>query len=504
MSGSRKLSALEQRMHQAVLSASEKVLTMKELEKIAPDMSARTAALNFLLSTGMLKTLKDSKGGMSFRAVLKKELDVKKDMTGEEAMVLSHIQGAGNEGIWTKHIKSKTELHQTVLDRCLKSLVQKMLIKVVKSVKHPTRKIYMLAHLEPSVEITGGPWYSDNELDTEFIKLLCGACLAFIREKSFPKSQSHSSSSSKRLYPPSQAPSYPSAAAISHFLSSSKISTTELGVEHVESLLGVLVLDGLIEKLPAFGAALWESSMREGESDDDDASAREKKKKKEKGKAKKRSRDDSDEDSDLEDEGKRKKKRRRKDRGDSDSDEDSDDGKKKSKSKSKSKTKKRRKDDSSDEEASEEDEKTKKKRKGKKKWKEESSDESDDDESESDSEEEDRKKKKKSKKKRKASPSSSSETESDSHRHRSKSRSKSKSKRSSSPALNLSSYTEFDGAGGAHVYRAVHPETLSLGLSQAPCGRCPTFDFCKEGGPVNPKECVYYEGWFSKLVVSEE
>jgi DNA-directed RNA polymerase III subunit RPC6 len=72
-------------------------------------------------------------------------------MSGEENMVLSHIQAAGNEGdndillfpssaetitgIWKKHIKAKTELHQTVIDRCLKSLAQKQLIKEVKSVK---------------------------------------------------------------------------------------------------------------------------------------------------------------------------------------------------------------------------------------------------------------------------------------------------------------------------------------------------------------------------------
>jgi DNA-directed RNA polymerase III subunit RPC6 len=41
----------------------------------------------------------------------------------------------------------------------------------------------MMAHLEPSVELTGGPWYTDNELDTEFIKLLCSACLRYIRER---------------------------------------------------------------------------------------------------------------------------------------------------------------------------------------------------------------------------------------------------------------------------------------------------------------------------------
>lgn len=41
----------------------------------------------------------------------------------------------------------------------------------------------MLFHLEPSVEMTGGPWYTDKELDTEFIKLLSAACLKFIRDR---------------------------------------------------------------------------------------------------------------------------------------------------------------------------------------------------------------------------------------------------------------------------------------------------------------------------------
>jgi DNA-directed RNA polymerase III subunit RPC6 len=73
-------------------------------------------------------------------------------MGGEENMVLSQIQAAGNEGgkhllfslsacvhfspgIWTKHLKAKTELHQTVITRCLKSLESKQLIKAIKSVK---------------------------------------------------------------------------------------------------------------------------------------------------------------------------------------------------------------------------------------------------------------------------------------------------------------------------------------------------------------------------------
>lgn len=41
----------------------------------------------------------------------------------------------------------------------------------------------MMANLEPSVEITGGPWYTDNELDVEFIRMLSSACLQYIRDR---------------------------------------------------------------------------------------------------------------------------------------------------------------------------------------------------------------------------------------------------------------------------------------------------------------------------------
>ena len=47
----------------------------------------------------------------------------------------SHTMCSTATGIWTKHLKGKTDLHQTVIDRCIKTLTQKQLIKAVKSVK---------------------------------------------------------------------------------------------------------------------------------------------------------------------------------------------------------------------------------------------------------------------------------------------------------------------------------------------------------------------------------
>jgi DNA-directed RNA polymerase III subunit RPC6 len=67
-----------------------------------------------------------------------------------------------------------------VVDRCLKSLVQKKLIKRIPAMNN--KKIYMLEGLEPSVELTGGAWYIDGELDTGLIHHLTEACLKIVRE----------------------------------------------------------------------------------------------------------------------------------------------------------------------------------------------------------------------------------------------------------------------------------------------------------------------------------
>jgi hypothetical protein len=31
--------------------------------------------------------------------------------------------------------------------------------------------------------------------------------------------------------------------------------------------------------------------------------------------------------------------------------------------------------------------------------------------------------------------------------------------------------------------------------TDVPCGKCPVFEFCKEGGPISPTNCVYYQRW---------
>ena len=85
----------------------------------------------------------------------------------------SYVESSGREGIWTRTIRSRTNLHQTTMNRCLKVLESKILIKPIQSAKFPKRKIYILAHLQPSDDVTGGPFYTDGLLDEEFVHQLC-------------------------------------------------------------------------------------------------------------------------------------------------------------------------------------------------------------------------------------------------------------------------------------------------------------------------------------------
>ena len=64
----------------------------------------------------------------------------------------------------------------------------------------------------------------------------------------------------------------------------------------------------------------------------------------------------------------------------------------------------------------------------------------------------------------------------------------------------------FAGAGlqdlsdTAIIYRATNRLTIPRGLNQTPCGKCPQFGFCEEGGPVNADSCRYYADWLGDRV----
>ncbi|KAL2912278.1 34-kDa subunit of RNA polymerase III (C) [Polyrhizophydium stewartii] len=174
-------------------------------------------------------------------------------MNEQERIVYQFIKASSNKGTWVKDIKVKSGLHGQVVAQAIKSLEKKSLIKAVKSVKTPTKKVYMLAEIEPSAELTGGAWYTDQELDVEFIDQLSNQLFKYIGAKSIPPDPQF-------IYPSSHP--FPTCADLHRWISKSGITTVELSRADVQSLLDRLVFDSKIEQIPIGGTT--------GNDDDDE------------------------------------------------------------------------------------------------------------------------------------------------------------------------------------------------------------------------------------------
>ncbi|KAJ2488665.1 34-kDa subunit of RNA polymerase III (C) [Coemansia sp. RSA 1694] len=206
-----------------------------------PPLETIVNSVNRLLTSGRLELMQVG-NRIVYRGISHDELTRMSALTGDEKLVYKHIENSGNEGIWVRTLKQKTNLLQGVITRCLKGLEQKVLIKSIKSVKHPTRKLYMLVDVSPSTDITGGPWYTDQEMDTDFIDQLSKRCYQFIYAQSFPRHNPHGVfSANHRMYLRSS--------QIQQYITTGGITNVALSVDHIEELLTMLVYDGKIERI---------------------------------------------------------------------------------------------------------------------------------------------------------------------------------------------------------------------------------------------------------------
>jgi len=202
-------------------------------------------------------------------------------------MVYSIIDEAGADGIWNRTIKNKLNMHESVVKNCIKYLESKGYITAMKNVEHPNKKMYIKASLRPSERATGGPWFTEGELDTAFIQELEGIVFEYIKTKSaYRGSQPQPASAPKRgaivgelrgtkraaaditnddstaapssrnsksfrtvfLPMPAGYKHYPTVAEIAKFIHDTGITNnTTLGEADIQQLVDVLHYDGLIE-----------------------------------------------------------------------------------------------------------------------------------------------------------------------------------------------------------------------------------------------------------------
>lgn len=87
-------------------------------------------------------------------------------------MVYAVIDESGGDGIWSQTILRRLNMHDSVLKKALQALQTKGLIAPFRNVEYPNKKMYIKASIQPSDRATGGPWFTDNEIDEGFIETI--------------------------------------------------------------------------------------------------------------------------------------------------------------------------------------------------------------------------------------------------------------------------------------------------------------------------------------------
>ena len=160
-------------------------------------------------------------------------------------MVYQVIEKAGNQGCWTKDIRLQTSIQQNALSKLLKTLETRRLIKPVKSVTAKSKKLYMLAELQPSKELTGGVWYSDLEFDHEFINELRHFLLHCIRRLAYTTRSSGNGNNSSV----GSSNNGVSLQELHQRMVQARVSRVELSLTELQQLLQTLVYDYMVEEV---------------------------------------------------------------------------------------------------------------------------------------------------------------------------------------------------------------------------------------------------------------
>ncbi|KAJ4716921.1 DNA-directed RNA polymerase III subunit RPC6 [Melia azedarach] len=103
-------------------------------------------------------------------------------LTEHEHIIYDVIRSKQDMGIWTRDMKRElqTNIPDNIVTKSLKSLQAKKLIKEVVNIQNKGRKHFMAVEFKPSKEISGGAWYVEGNLDTDFIKVVKDQCIKHI------------------------------------------------------------------------------------------------------------------------------------------------------------------------------------------------------------------------------------------------------------------------------------------------------------------------------------
>lgn len=229
----------------ALCAENPKGINDELIQKNEPQLQVqqRVAAINRLLTMGKIELLRAS-SGLIYRLKCTSGASQIKGIDNQDRLVYQVIESAGNKGIWIRDIRHKCNLMLTEVNKILKNLESKKLIKAVQSVAASKKKVYMLFNLDPDRSITGGAWYSGQDFESEFVEVLNQQCFKFLQQKEDNASKELSLSPNAR-----HRSSYASSEEVLNFITDLGISKVKLTPEDIETILNTLIYDGKVEMM---------------------------------------------------------------------------------------------------------------------------------------------------------------------------------------------------------------------------------------------------------------
>ncbi|KAJ5929786.1 hypothetical protein N7454_006736 [Penicillium verhagenii] len=245
------------------------------------DVSLLLECAQSLVNQKLFRLLEGQNKRLVWRIVAREDAEKLQNLSDDEGLVFGVIHSSGRSGVWIRNIQTRTNLHKSILDRCLKALEGKNYIKTVHNVKHPTKKMYMLAGLAPSEDVTGGAWFTDGVLDANFINSVAGYIEYTVSRKSWYEGPADRGRSNKRIKTisgkvdikpeptekcflpyPANYPGYPTPEAITRAVNESGITPVQLTPESIIQLLNMLCFD---KKLVALNDGKYYKSLKNPE-----------------------------------------------------------------------------------------------------------------------------------------------------------------------------------------------------------------------------------------------
>uniref|UniRef100_M3XQ91 DNA-directed RNA polymerase III subunit RPC6 n=1 Tax=Mustela putorius furo TaxID=9669 RepID=M3XQ91_MUSPF len=223
-------------------------ITDQVIQNEMPHIEAqqRAVAINRLLSMGQLDLLR-SNTGLLYRIKDSQNAGKMKGSDNQEKLVYQIIEDAGNKGIWSRDIRYKSNLPLTEINKILKNLESKKLIKAVKSVAvssflfpSPKCALYMFCSEYVSRSYCSSSYASSYAFEHLYVKTQCRV-LFIIGEETviflaqncyFRRLLNFTEEGGKALWT---------------FYCLKTLQKVELSMEDIETILNTLIYDGKVE-----------------------------------------------------------------------------------------------------------------------------------------------------------------------------------------------------------------------------------------------------------------